>query len=409
MLNLSAVRIVGASQHTTRALNGWTRVLSNWVCAALVLLSIGSFAGQAVAQIGPTEIVGGPGGAAFTDQCPDGEFLTGINYVDGQSVGLAAIAAVCTPFAGNRPTGTEHALRIWGNPNVDRRADYYVKCPLSMAAQDVSVRVANDNFVRQFALICRAIDAHDYKSTTYAEVNVGIAYAKNVGCGGGALAIGIVGRYGTQVDGLGLLCKTMANASPPPPQETTTAKPQASDYAGVWESTIFDVNAKFRIIMRADGDKITADLINEQDTRDNGILTGTVSAKTGTLMYTYTEPQVGGSGAGYFIIRPDGTLLGYTHYTNSSQAMKWGGVRTGDAPPQDTTAQPPITNDGNGDNGTNGATAANDTTIYDQPEGNDVAYLQAGDPVTITSCNGDGWCKISKPRKGWVWGEDLKK
>ena len=50
--------------------------------------------------------------------------------------------------------------------------------------------------------------------------------------------------------------------------------------------------------------------------------------------------------------------------------------------------------------------AATDTTIYDQPEGNDVAYLQSGDPVTIVNCQ-DNWCQISKPVNGWVWGDDL--
>jgi len=62
--------------------------------------------------------------------------------------------------------------------------------------------------------------------------------------------------------------------------------------------------------------------------------------------------------------------------------------------------------DGSDDTG-GGASAATDTTIYDQPEGNDVAYLSAGDPVTVVSCNESNWCRISKPRKGWVWGDDL--
>jgi hypothetical protein len=63
----------------------------------------------------------------------------------------------------------------------------------------------------------------------------------------------------------------------------------------------------------------------------------------------------------------------------------------------------------NADNGGGGSAAATDTTVYDQPEGNDVAYLSAGDPVTIVSCNDDNWCQISKPRKGWVWGDDLRR
>ena len=54
-----------------------------------------------------------------------------------------------------------------------------------------------------------------------------------------------------------------------------------------------------------------------------------------------------------------------------------------------------------------GAAAATDTTIYDQPGGSDVDYLAAGDVVTIITCNADNWCRISKPRRGWVWGGDL--
>ncbi len=54
-----------------------------------------------------------------------------------------------------------------------------------------------------------------------------------------------------------------------------------------------------------------------------------------------------------------------------------------------------------------GAAAATDTTIYDQPGGSDVDYLAAGDAVTIVTCNADNWCRISKPRQGWVWGGDL--
>jgi hypothetical protein len=51
--------------------------------------------------------------------------------------------------------------------------------------------------------------------------------------------------------------------------------------------------------------------------------------------------------------------------------------------------------------------AANDTTIYDSPEGSDLAYLSAGDPVTIITCKPNNWCHISAPADGWVWGDDL--
>ena len=89
-------------------------------------------------------------------------------------------------------------------------------------------------------------------------------------------------------------------------------------------------------------------------------------------------------------------------------------------PPPDKTPKPdkpPLKvldgddQDQNADTGNNGggASAATDTTIYDQPGGSDVAYLSAGDPVTIVSCNDNNWCRISKPTQGWVWGDDLSR
>ena len=87
------------------------------------------------------------------------------------------------------------------------------------------------------------------------------------------------------------------------------------------------------------------------------------------------------------------------------------------APKPPTPVKPPIAvdNGNTGDNGNppppkgNGAngSAATDTTVYDQPLGNDVAYLQAGDPVRILTCTNDNWCRINRPVRGWVWGDDL--
>lgn len=49
------------------------------------------------------------------------------------------------------------------------------------------------------------------------------------------------------------------------------------------------------------------------------------------------------------------------------------------------------------------------TTIYAKPAGDEIAYLEQGDTVTIVQCedNGRGWCQISDPTRGWVWGGDL--
>ncbi|MEO9228891.1 MAG: hypothetical protein ABI216_08100 [Devosia sp.] len=55
-------------------------------------------------------------------------------------------------------------------------------------------------------------------------------------------------------------------------------------------------------------------------------------------------------------------------------------------------------------------TAKDATTIYAKPTGKtETGYLNAGDTVTIITCqdNGEGWCEISAPKHGFVWGGDL--
>jgi hypothetical protein len=49
------------------------------------------------------------------------------------------------------------------------------------------------------------------------------------------------------------------------------------------------------------------------------------------------------------------------------------------------------------------------TTVYAKPAGKEIAYLEEGDRVTIVACedNGQGWCQISRPVKGFIWGADL--
>jgi outer membrane protein OmpA-like peptidoglycan-associated protein len=59
--------------------------------------------------------------------------------------------------------------------------------------------------------------------------------------------------------------------------------------------------------------------------------------------------------------------------------------------------------------GPSSAVAAVDTTIYAKPAGKEVGYLRAGEPVTIVSCDDIGWCNVTAPQTGYVWGPDLSK
>ncbi len=279
--------------------------------AAVLVLLLSPIACEtaALAQVGPTTIISGPGGANFSEQCPgDGEFLIGINFVKYNTVN--AVAGVCGYFNdAGQERGGEDGLAVYGDPNIDGRSHYEhsIRCPKDTAAEKIDVEISSTKFVFQFYLICRNPFDHVYKNSGSAGPEYTTPIASGTpGCGGGALAVGLIGRYGSSVDGLGLLCKIIAVAPPPPPP------------------------GNFKPITH--------------------------------LKITPTTPA---------------------------------------API--TQTQPP--DDGNG----GGATAATDTTIYDQPEGNDVAYLQAGDSVTIVTCGANNWCQISKPKKGWVWGDDLNR
>ena len=47
--------------------------------------------------------------------------------------------------------------------------------------------------------------------------------------------------------------------------------------------------------------------------------------------------------------------------------------------------------------------------IVDRPDGDFVAYLSEGAAVTIEFCDENNWCRISKPRAGWVSGDYLRR
>ena len=102
----------------------------------------------------------------------------------------------------------------------------------------------------------------------------------------------------------------------------------------------------------------------------------------------------------------NGMVGGYTSSVNRL-GLKCGPFEltaVNETPPPDVDEPPPPDNDGG-----NTRTTSEATTIYDKPAGSEVDYLDEGVEVTIVSCedDGQGWCKISRPRKGYVWGGDL--
>lgn len=289
-------------------MNAWTIMR-----LAVLVLCLAMSGGTAHAQVGDSIVLGGPGGGNFRDQCPDGYVLIGINPNQGDD--LDSVGPVCAREADGHIVADVIGLHTWGKPHDDDFR-YPVRCPADMAVQEIVVRTSHVNLVHGFSFICRNIATHQTgasdRSDWWDHNTSATAREEQAGCGSGAIAIGVIGRYGVNVDALGLICRVLNN--PPPPQPNTP--PPAPN----------------------------------------------------------NPPPV----------------------ENNSPLL-----------PVNNSPPPLPVNNGAGTGGASGASAATDTTIYDQPAGNDVAYLSAGDPVTIVKCNGDNWCQISRPRKGWVWGEDL--
>lgn len=299
-----------------------SRLLSLFLVA--VFLGIAT---PAIAQIGPTGLIGGPGGGDFRDQCDDGSYLVGFNLVVDRDAN--SIAAVCRAFTDNHYSGDEVGLTTRGNANS--RKVWGVRCPDNKAAEQIVVSVSKVNLVHRASLVCRNPFGHDYEPSSSVPEFYGISgesvYQNTTGCGGGAMAVGLIGRYGGNVDALGLLCKVMGS------------KP----------------------------------------------IHGT--GKVNKPIHGTGKVNKGGN-------------------TPPLKVNNGGGAGNGGGGGNDTGAD-----NGNGGGGADTATASGGTTIYKQPNGDDsdanvAGYVAPGSSVTVSSCSG-GFCKISKPKPGWVWGEDI--
>jgi len=182
-------------------------------------------------DIGPTVIIGGPGGATFADQCPEGALLVGMNWNSGKD--LNSIGPVCAQFSNGHRTGAPlFGLHTWGTPGGTIRGGTS-RCPDGMAVEAISVSVSHVDLVHGFTFICRdpyprhlPVKHPNYSVSGGSWAMGGEAkYADIASCGGGAIAVGVIGRSGSLVDGLGLLCQvTNAPQPQPPPKVASTPK-----------------------------------------------------------------------------------------------------------------------------------------------------------------------------------------
>ncbi len=294
------------------------RVMTFLLVAFLLCLP----AASAVAFEGNTVAMGGKGGSKFYDNCNRGQNIVAvhdalvlIDWVSGKDIDM--VRANCTAVHDGVPDPATYPLGWRGKSGDNGRFNgvSYNVCPRAMVVQALHASESAVRLVHQFWFTCRNLVTGEHADSARSSTLGGKGGAPGVvDCGDDAYAYGLLGRYGTNIDALGLMCTTYRPpaVNNPPPQGKKPVK-----------------------------------------------ITG----------------------------KPRTTV------------------------PASEPGKPPlkVNNGGDAGDGGVGVSAANDTTIYDKPDGSDVANLSAGDPVTIVRCNPRNWCQISQPENGWVWGDDLNR
>ena len=304
----------------------------------------------ATAQIGNTDVVGGPGGAFDQDQCPDGALLTGMHFSGNKDINT--VTPICTTFVNGQATGAPIVLRKWGT-DYDPTFGFGLSgvktpaCPANTAVEGITVEVSNVNLVHAFRFRCRNPLLHTYYDSPASFLGKGAKkYEKYVSCGGGAIAIGIQVHHGALIDALGLVCKTWIVPAPVKPIKTTgkrkTVPPSGPPLAlrvtvgGAWKMQTDD-GVRTNLILSPQGQGINP---FGQDNQLLGIV-GQISAPGGLassigglqgvfppdrlLTFTYFRPD-GRTGTCQLVYATDGQSLKGT-CVEKGTSFNWNGTR----------------------------------------------------------------------------------
>lgn len=375
----------------------WTRRI---LATAMGLLALGLTAPVHA----DTEVVGRVGTTKFDDPCGGG-LVIGFDYMRGKA--MDSIGAVCGTFTNGAGPGDVRNLGRHGGGGGD--GPLTTRCPADQAVAGANIYTDKFGAIRHILMSCFPIGG-----TQVTEVNTNTnggedKMQQRADCPPGQFATGILGGATDLVDRLGFHCgvppATAAAATTPQPQDI---KGKDSDFAGVWETIVPEVNAKFRLTLRLNGNNVTGEMINEQDPKYNGTLTGTIS--NAKLTYTYSEPAVNATGGGFFIVSAGQTIAGFTHTDTSKTKYGWEGHRIGDA------GAVAATDPGTGPGPAPAAQAdrrnvVNATTVYQDADLNNESdaagkYLDVGDTVTVVKCGANS-CQISTPIPGFVYIQDI--
>jgi hypothetical protein len=175
--------------------------------ALAVVACAAVFASPAGAVVVPTAQVGGSGGTAFTQTCPNGEILSGLQGTSGTLID--SVESICTKLDVLGDNFTDPV--VLSSHGGSGARGYDLECPKGWAVTGLTGR--SGSFVDRVQLICAPVQLDGTvllgaaeKVDPFSAGGTG-GSAFTIHCPGTTPARGIDGRAGTFVDRLGLGCE----------------------------------------------------------------------------------------------------------------------------------------------------------------------------------------------------------
>lgn len=294
-------------------------------------------------------------GTAFATACDPGEALVGFDYNNAEM--LLSVSAICKPVLPGG-LGAAHRLKQMFGPSdqhVLRGGHNSTRCPDDMVVRGLQVFVGLNLAVERVRLSCHVASGNKVgllvKHTNSSSATYSTA-SKSVDCPGIQYATGLLGTYKGGVRSLGLLCH----------DDTPAAGPTGSDGKVKGQGGPFGKGQGGPFGKGGDHGP------------GHGPAGGPFGRGGGDMPLQF-EIHIGPGGAS---LGAKGLPFG----PEGGQFGPKGKVRV----------------------------LREASTVYADRQGTEIAYLDAGARVTVVTCenSGHGWCRISGPTPGLIWGGDLK-
>lgn len=208
-------------------------------CLSLALTIGGIYCAFAQTDVHNSKIVSGPGGGPFDDACHPGDVLVGFNYISGSA--MNRLAGVCQAQKNGVLVGANYGLNTQGEDpgngtllgGAEFHAQAFPRCPPGQAINEMRVWLDRFGKVNKVAASCTPLLADPHVQPVYlGEFGGGgePVSSEPITCGPVDIAIGMIGRSGSLIDGVGLKCGTfpwrpVVSASSPPVVTPPVAPP----------------------------------------------------------------------------------------------------------------------------------------------------------------------------------------